>query len=83
MEYETTHNHAMSALYKESEVELEGVQNEQEFLLAKLDNIQKKLKKELRPYMISNSRENQLFQLVLGDNNMLVKDLPPKLVLPG
>ncbi len=58
MEYETTHNHAMSALYEESEVELEGVQNEQEFLLAKLDNIQKKLNKELRPYMISNSREN-------------------------
>ena len=48
----------MNALYEESEVELQGVQYEQEFLLAKLDNIKKKLNKELKPFMISNSHEN-------------------------
>jgi len=73
----------MNALYEESEVELQGVQYEQEFLLAKLDNIKKKLNKELKPYMISNSHENQLFQLVMGDNNKLEQDKPPKYVLPG
>ena len=83
MEYETAHNQALRNLYEESDAEVEAMLNEQAYLIAKLEEIELNLKKELEPYKVSMSREEKLFKLIFGKNEKLELDPPPKPLIPG